>query len=69
MTRFLLLPLIVAASIAHANEPAKVAKADPAKGQAIATTVCVACQGPTATAPAPPIRSWPASMPTTCSSR
>jgi len=47
MTRFLL-PLIVAASfanVANASEAAKAAapKADPAKGQAIATTVCVAC--------------------------
>jgi cytochrome c553 len=47
MTRFLL-PLIVAASVvnaANASEAAKAAapKGDPAKGQAIATTVCAAC--------------------------
>lgn len=48
MTRFLL-PLILAAfvaQVAHANEPAKAApKGDPAKGQVIATSVCVACHG------------------------
>ncbi len=46
-THYLLLPLILfAAAMAQANEPAKVAaapKADPTKGQAIASTVCVAC--------------------------
>lgn len=46
MTRFLL-PLIVAASVANAANASEAAKAtpkgDPAKGQAIATTVCAAC--------------------------
>ncbi|MBU0752495.1 MAG: cytochrome c4 [Gammaproteobacteria bacterium] len=46
MTR-ILLPLIVAAfvaNVANANETAKAApKGNPAKGQAIATTVCAAC--------------------------
>lgn len=46
MNRFLLLPLLAAASLAHAAEQAKAAPAaDPAKGQAIASTVCVACHG------------------------
>ena len=48
-THFLLLPLILfAAAIAQANEPAKEAgpkvnAADPTKGQAIASKVCIAC--------------------------
>ena len=46
MTRFLL-PLIVAAAVANAANASDAAtaatKGDPAKGQAIATTVCVAC--------------------------
>ncbi|HZV55109.1 MAG TPA: c-type cytochrome [Rhodocyclaceae bacterium] len=51
MKRSLMLPslmtaMLAAAAIANANEPAKVAyKADPAKGQVIASTVCVACHG------------------------
>lgn len=42
---FLLLPLILfVATLAQANEPAKMApKADPAKGQQIASGVCAAC--------------------------
>ena len=42
---FLLLPLLlIASAIAQANEPAKSApKADPTKGQQIASSVCVAC--------------------------
>lgn len=44
MNRFLLLPLLAAATFAHAAEPVKtVAAADPAKGQAIASGVCAAC--------------------------
>jgi len=44
MNRFLLLPLLAAASLANASEHAKEAPAaDPAKGQAIASTVCAAC--------------------------
>lgn len=45
MKRFLLLSLLLVAGVAaHATEaPAAAAKADPAKGQAIAAGVCVAC--------------------------
>lgn len=47
MTRFLLLPLLAAATVAQVAYAADHAKAppkgDPAKGQAIATTVCAAC--------------------------
>jgi cytochrome c553 len=56
MNRFLLLPLLAAASLAHASEQAKAAPgasaADPAKGQAIASTVCVACHGADGNSPA-----------------
>ncbi len=46
MNRFLLLPLIAVASLVHASEHAKAPPAgDPAKGQAIASTVCIACHG------------------------
>ncbi|MDP2794568.1 MAG: c-type cytochrome [Sulfurisoma sp.] len=56
MTRFLL-PLIAAAfvaSAANASDAAKAApKGNPAKGQAIASTVCIACHGPDGNSPAP----------------
>jgi len=40
----LMTAMLTAAAIAHANEPAQVTyKGDPAKGKAIASTVCVAC--------------------------
>jgi len=52
MTRFLLPPIMAAAFVAlvanaaNASDAAKVApRVDPAKGQAIAATVCVACHG------------------------
>lgn len=52
MKRFLMLPSLLvatlaAAAIAHAQDHAQAGprKGDPAKGQAIASTVCVACHG------------------------
>jgi cytochrome c553 len=56
MNRLLLLPLLAAASLAHASEheqAAPRAPADPAKGQAIVATVCVACHGVDGNSPAP----------------
>lgn len=43
MKRFLLPLIFFAATAAQANEAAAPAKADPEKGKAIASTVCVAC--------------------------
>ncbi|MBI4756392.1 MAG: cytochrome c4 [Betaproteobacteria bacterium] len=53
--RFMVVPLLLAAATAQAAGEAA-PKADPAKGQAIATTVCAACHGPdgNSTAPANP---------------
>lgn len=45
MKRFLLPLIFLAATVAQANEAAPAAKADIAKGKAIAATVCVACHG------------------------
>lgn len=52
MNRFLLLPLLAAASLVHAAEQPKKPAADPAKGQAIASTVCAACHGADGNSPA-----------------
>lgn len=43
--RFMVVPLLLAAAAVQAAGEAA-PKADPAKGQAIATTVCAACHGP-----------------------
>ncbi len=58
MKRSLMLPpvmaaMLAAAAIANANEPAKgTYKGDPAKGQAIGSTVCAACHGADGNSPA-----------------
>ena len=50
---FLIAAALVAPALSQANEPAKVAKADVAKGEASYNGVCMACHGPAGNSSAP----------------